>query len=56
MILKKWVNNLLLVLSFLVVFIAVADTNNDKVFLIKGIICLFILLINGCILIIYGRN
>ena len=53
--LKKWVSDILIMISFLSVLIATGDCKSDILFMIKTIICIFIFATNSYVLIKYGR-
>ncbi len=51
---KKW-NNLLLITIFIAVIIASGECDSNVLFYIKGLISCFVIIINGLILVKYGR-
>ena len=51
---KKW-NNLLLITIFISIIIASGECDSNILFYTKGLISCFIIIINGLILVKYGR-
>ena len=51
---KPWVIALLTIVNICCVFIAAGECENDKVFLIKTIVCILILIFNSISLYLYG--
>ena len=52
---KKWVENLLLLITIIAVFFLAAECENTITFVISKLICLSIILINYNLLKKYGR-
>ena len=53
---KKWVENLLMFITFITMFIMILEHTSFKVMLLKGLICAFILIVNINLLTKYGRS
>lgn len=53
--LKKWVSDILIMISFLSVLIASGECESNLLFMMKTIICISIFSINSYVLIKYGR-
>ena len=52
---KKWVSDLLILISFLSVLIASGECESDLLMVIKGFICCIIFSLNYGLLVKYGR-
>ena len=53
--LKKWVINLLIIITFVAAIIGVSECDSNKLFIIKTIVSIIVISFNGLILYKYGR-
>ena len=54
--LRKWLNDLLIIITIGAVIVASGECDNTRIFVLKTVISLFVIILNSMILLKYGRN